>query len=303
MLQLLPFDLPADLGVVLARLVLVPMLLAAAGVAAAEGPDPAYARAAEQAKQALVAKHGAAEQDRIDRGVGQVLRYWRPQDGDPAAFSAFVQAEFLPRGEALDRAFDRFEFALERVNGYLTSLGRDLRQGTDLDLGPLLPLDERLAAWNVGAHVSDDLFANRIAFVALLNFPLTTLDQRMREGLGWSRRQWAETRLAGRFQTRVPAEVSAGLTAAYSAAELYVSGYNVYMHHVLSEDGRRLFPAGMRLLSHWNLRDELKARYADPEGARHPSPPKRRPVPWRASSRGAGCRRRPPGSPGGRSSP
>ena len=38
------------------------------------------------------------------------------------------------------------------------------------------------------------------------------------------------------------------------------------MHHVLTPDGRRLFPAGLRLLSHWNLRDELKARYADPEG-------------------------------------
>ncbi|HXY42354.1 MAG TPA: hypothetical protein VEQ10_21940, partial [Vicinamibacteria bacterium] len=182
------------------------------------------------------------------------------------ALAAFAQAEFLPRGEALDRTFDRFEFALERVFGYLTSLTRDLRQGAELDLGPLLPLDERLAAWNVGAHVSDDLYANKLAFVALLNFPLTTLDERMRDGLGWSRRQWAETRLAGRFQTRVPAEVAASLTAAYSSAEAYVAGYNVFMHHVLSEDGRRLFPAGMRLLSHWNLRDELKARYADPDG-------------------------------------
>ena len=35
---------------------------------------------------------------------------------------------------------------------------------------------------------------------------------------------------------------------------------------MLAADGRRLFPAGQRLLSHWNLRDEIKARYADPDG-------------------------------------
>ena len=29
------------------------------------------------------------------------------------------------------------------------------------------------------------------------------IDERVREGAGWSRRQWAETRLAGRFTLRV----------------------------------------------------------------------------------------------------
>jgi hypothetical protein len=241
---------------------------AALGVAAVvtAAPDPAFARAADEARRLLVQEHGAAEAERIERGVAQVLRCWRPADGDAAALSAFLRAEFLPRGEALDRSFDRFEFALERVGGYLTSLTRELRQGPDLEIGPLLPLDERLAAWSVGAHVSDDLFANKIAFVALLNFPLTTLEERIAHGGSWTRRQWAETRLAGQFRTRVPADVNAKLAEAYSAAESYIAGYNVHMHHVLTPEGGRLFPAGLRLISHWNLRDELKARYSDPEG-------------------------------------
>jgi hypothetical protein len=33
------------------------------------------------------------------------------------------------------------------------------------------------------------------------------------------------------------------------------------MHHLVGDDGERLFPPGMRLLSHWNLRDEIKASY------------------------------------------
>ena len=64
----------------------------------------------------------------------------------------------------------------------------------------------------------------------------------------------------------MPADVIARQTEAYAAADNYIAGLNVYMHHVLTPDGARLFPAGMRLLSHWNLRDELKARYSDPDG-------------------------------------
>src|ERR1700680_64613 len=35
------------------------------------------------------------------------------------------------------------------------------------------------------------------------------------------------------------------------------------MHHLVDSQGQRLFPPKMRLLSHWNLRDEIKADYAD----------------------------------------
>ena len=127
-----------------------------------------------------------------------------PRREDAAAFSSFVKAEFLPAGKSLDALFDRFEFALERIGGYFTSLNRDLRRGADLEIGPLLPIDERLAGFDASAHLSEDFFSSRIAFVGLLNFPLTTLDDRLRHGASWSRRQWAEARLAQRFSTRVP---------------------------------------------------------------------------------------------------
>lgn len=239
---------------------------AAAPPAGATPASPIAAEAIAAAEQALIAAHGEAEAGRIRRGVGQVARYWRAEDGDAEAYRECVTSEFVPAGEDLDALFDRFEFALERVDGYFLSLRRDLRRATDLDLGPLLPLDHRLAGWDPSAHVADDLFANQIAFVALLNFPVTTLEERLEHGDEWSRRAWAETRLAGRFADRVPAEVSQRITAAFAAADTYISGYNVWMHHLLTEDGRRLFPEGLRLISHWGLRDELKARYADPEG-------------------------------------
>ncbi len=236
-----------------------------AALPAATGEPPGEAAAAA-VKQELGERYGDGEAARIERGVDQVLRFWRPKDGDAEAFAAFVTAEFLPAGEQLDLTFARFEYAMERIGGYMISLLRDLRRGADLEIGPLLPLDPRLAGYDPSAHVGDDLFANKVAFVALLNFPLTDLEEQLEHGAGWSRRQWAETRLTALFATRLPAEVQQRIVTAGAAAGAYIAAYNIYMHHLLTEDGRRLFPPGLRLISHWGLRDELKARYADPQG-------------------------------------
>jgi hypothetical protein len=122
-------------------------------------------------------------------------------------------------------------------------------------------LDEIFAGFDPSAHIGDDMFSNKLAFVVLLNFPLTTLEERLGEGENWSRRQWAEARLAQRFSRRVPAEVNQVMAEANAVADQYIAGYNIWMHHLLNDDGERLFPAKMRLLSHWNLRDEIKAQY------------------------------------------
>ncbi|HLM48534.1 MAG TPA: hypothetical protein VK458_32010, partial [Myxococcaceae bacterium] len=156
--------------------------------------------------------------------------------------------------------------AFEQLDGHLNEIGRELRRPTDLDLGPLLPVDPLLAAFDPGAHATEDLFRAKVGFVALLNFPLTTLAERMEKGPGYTRRQWAEARLTGRFNRRVPGEVRQAVARAGATADLYISEYNIWLHHLLDEQGRRLFPQGKGLISHWNLRDELKSRYADPEG-------------------------------------
>ena len=97
---------------------------------------------------------------------------------------------------------------LEQLDGHMHEIRRVLREPVDLDMGPLLPMDETLAGYEVSAHVSDDLFENKVAFIALLNFPLRTLQEKLASGEQWSRREWAEARLAERFSKRVPAEVN-----------------------------------------------------------------------------------------------
>lgn len=212
-------------------------------------------------EQELVARYGEAHRAAVQRGITQVASLWRADDGDAAAFAAFVKKQYAADPIERDSLFFRFERLLESLDGHMTAIGRSFRWHTDLDLGPILPMDELFAGYDPAAHVADDLFANKLGFVVLLNFPLTTLEQRLQEGATWSRRQWAEARLAQRFGRRVPAAVNLEIARAAAEADQYIAEYNIWMHHLLDGQGERPFPAGLRLLSHWNLRDQIKAEY------------------------------------------
>jgi hypothetical protein len=228
----------------------------------APGSDtrPVDPGAVAAAKAALVKSHGETHRARIERGVDQVAALWRASDGDLAEFCL---AQFVAEPAAVDALFARLEAQLEQVDGHMLEIGRSVRWATEVESGPILPVDRLLAGFDPGARVTEDLFASKVAFAALLNFPLTSLADRLRDGAGYSRRAWAEVRLTGRFDKRVPGDIVQRFTAASAAADQYIAEYNLWMHHVLGEDGKRRFPPGKRLISHWNLRDELKANYAD----------------------------------------
>ncbi|MGB2678301.1 MAG: hypothetical protein WAN12_14545 [Candidatus Acidiferrum sp.] len=213
----------------------------------------------------LTAKYGKPEQPRIQRGLLQMSEYWRVQDGDAAAFEEFVRTNFAGDAATLDAMFNRYEHLLEQLSGHMHEINREFRQQADLDLGPILPFDGIFAAYDPAAHVLDDFFVNKGAFVVLLNFPLTTLDERLTQGPKWTRRRWAEVRLAQDFSKRIPADVNLAIAQASSDTAEYIAQYNIWMHHLLDQDGERPFPPKVRLLSHWNLRDEIKADYADPQ--------------------------------------
>ncbi|MBK9089249.1 MAG: hypothetical protein IPL90_09470 [Holophagales bacterium] len=211
----------------------------------------------------LAGRHGEEARARAKRGLAQAASLWRASDGDAAAFAEMARTHFLADPAGRDALFTRMQKVLESVDGHLLEVTRDLREHSDLDRGEILAFDEAMAGWDPSAHVLDDLFGNRLAFAVLLNFPLTTLPERLEKGPSWSRREWAEARLAQRFGKRIPAEVNQAVSEASADAARYIAGYNLRVHHLLDEKGRRLFPQGKRLLSHWNLRDEIKACYGD----------------------------------------
>jgi hypothetical protein len=213
----------------------------------------------------LVTKCGESQRARAQQGLHQVAEFWRADDGDAAAFEDFVRANFAGDQATLDTMFNRFQLLLEQLGGHMHEINRAFRQQLDLDLGPVLPFDEAFGGYDPSAHVIDDFFNNKLAFTVLLNFPLATLDDCLKNGPGWSRRQWAEVRLAQQFDKRIPADVNLAISEAASDAGQYISQYNIWMYHVVNSQGQRIFPPKMRLLSHWNLRDEIKADYSDPQ--------------------------------------
>jgi hypothetical protein len=219
--------------------------------------------AKEKLELELTAKYGEGQRARLERGLHQVAEFWRAEDGDAVAFEEIVRNNFAGNQATLDVMFNRYQRLLEQLDGHMHEINREFRQQADLDAGPVLPFDELFAGYDPAAHVVDDFFNNKLAFVVLLNFPLTTLEERLTQGPNWSRRQWAEVRLARIFSKRIPAAVNLELARAASEADSYISQYNIWMFHLVDQKGQRLFPPKLRLLSHWNLRDEIKADYSD----------------------------------------
>ncbi len=224
--------------------------------------DASISRVADE----LVGKHGEEVRENLVRGMNQVASLWRDDDGDAEVFEAFVRENFAATDDAREELLARFDYVHEELDGSMLQINRGFRRQADLDIGPILPVDEVLSGYDPSAHILEDFFANKVAFVVLLNFPLTTLEEKIAAGDAWGARQWAEARLAERYGRRVPAEVSQQISMAVAAAGTYIATYNIWMHHLLDEQGNRLFKPGLRLITHWNLRDELKAQYAEKDG-------------------------------------
>jgi len=205
-----------------------------------------------------------ADKARFETGVKQVATLWTAEDGSEAEFKEFCSKNFYT-GKGLDTLFERFESKFEKIDGHFTAMGVELRRELDEDRVEQHPVDEMFAAYAPAAHLSDDLFKNKLAFVVLLNFPLRTLEECREQGPRWTRRQWAEARLAQRFLSRVPASVEQAVSKAHTDAHNYINNYNVFMDRVAGPDGKPMFRPGLKLISHWGLRDELRALYSDPK--------------------------------------
>lgn len=213
--------------------------------------------------RAYDSKPSERESERIRRGVRQVAERWWAEDGDVEAFESFCVEQYLADPAERGRGMARLEAMLEQVDGHLHEVRRDLRRPLDLDLGPVHPIDLLLGDLDLDAHVDEDLFRIKVAFFALLHFPVHTLEERLAEGPGWSREQWALSRMMDRFAERIPAAVLQAAARTLHAADYYIAEYNIHMDKLRTPEGAQLFPDGLRLISHWGLRDELKSRYSE----------------------------------------
>lgn len=204
---------------------------------------------------------------RVERGISQAAALWTAEDGSDEDFRTLVREHFCTTDSERVALFESLSRILENCYQSADMLTVDLLKPTQLtDAGEPTAADYILSAYSPMAHFADDMFANKLAFITIMNFPHYSLEEKNAMGRSWSRLQWAMARMGDVFTTRVPAAVNAQLAQANADAENYIADYNIYMGNLRTEDGRQLWPDDKVLLSHWNLRDELKALYADKQG-------------------------------------
>ncbi len=219
----------------------------------------------KQVKDDLIKQHGESQRFRVEKGVDQVARLWLKSDGSKEDFTEFCKQNFIGKEDQLEKFFVKLEFYNEILNGYYTEMVLDMNQPLSLDWGELLPIDMAMASYNPSAHISDDFFENKIAFMGMLNFPTYKYDELVDKGPKWSRKDWAYARMGGGNNTRIPASVNQKANELGTQTQRYVYEYNIAMGNLVDDKFKTFFPKEMKLISHWGLRDELKARYAAKE--------------------------------------
>ncbi len=220
----------------------------------------------EQVKKQLISKYGQDAAFRIERGVTQAGSLWRESDGTPAEFEAFCLENFIADDASLEKLYSKLERNFEIFSGYFHKMDVLLKEPLQLEGPEIDAVDMMFGSYDASAHIDDDFFNNKIAFLTALNFPYYSLEEKTKHGTTWSRKDWAYARMGDRFTARVPATVILSVSETLTKADAYISDYNIYMGNLLNTKGKTMFPTDMKLITHWGLRDELKSNYAVSNG-------------------------------------
>lgn len=196
----------------------------------------------------------------ISKGVKQLAYLWEKADGTNDDFISFCETNFVYDSKEKEKNFLRISEYLEAISGHYNEMSLQLQKNLHEATGPLSKVDEMFSAYDPSTHLSDDLYNNKIAFFIALNFPKYSLKEK--ELIGNNRLEWAYSRLGDMYTSRIPASVKQTCANAGGDADLYINNYNIYAGYLLNKKGEKLFPEEMILLSHWNLRDEIKTNYS-----------------------------------------
>jgi len=222
----------------------------------------------QETQKAILDKYENADHELIKRGVEHAASLWRESDGTTEQFKQFCNEHFISDSKEKKTVFmkisNNFESLWGHQNKIILDLNKNLHELRE-EIGEPHKIDAMFAAYSPSAHLKSDFYKNKIAFVIALNFPPYSLDEKNELGKNWNNLEWAYARLGDVFTARVPAEISQKISQAGTNADIYIADYNIYMGHLLNEEGEKLFPEDMVLLSHWNLRDEIKSNYANQE--------------------------------------
>lgn len=219
-----------------------------------------------QAIDSIKALYGETEKFRYEKGVRQAAALWKESDGSAEDFINFCKTSFVNDSAARYVLFEKLSGYFESIWGLYNKMSQDLRMAVDVDKGEITEIDELFGAYSPSTHLTEDLFQNKIAFKVILNFPFYSLEEKEKMGEKWSRLDWAYVRMGDLCTSRIPAELLMKASEVQANADLYISSYNIFMGKLVNNNGNKLFPDDLKLITHWGLRDEIKANYSNPEG-------------------------------------
>lgn len=232
-----------------------------------ETPSFIQEKEIKQAISALEEKYtDAAQQDRIEIGVEQVARAWQENDGTQADFVQFCIDNFEPDSAHLNLLFKKLSHNFELLWGYHNKMSIELKMPLHVRGDDITPMDESFGSLDPSAHFTDDMYASKIAFICLLNFPTYSLAEKNEKGGEWTREQWAYARMGDVFGARIPAKLSQRFAQLETESDTYISEYNICMECLVNGDKKNFFAANTHLIAHWGLRDELKSQYGQADG-------------------------------------
>ncbi|MCL2131505.1 MAG: hypothetical protein FWH36_03480 [Lentimicrobiaceae bacterium] len=216
----------------------------------------------------LVEKYGEQEKVRMEKSVKQMAALWENKDGTKEEFTQYCLDNFIADEAVRQKVFERLCRQFEGIFGGFNKMNVSLREPVDVVDFEEFPIDEAFGAWSPSAHFEEDFFDNKIAFYVMLNFPFYTLEEKNSLGEQWSDLEWGYARMGDIFISRIPADLAQKISDVTLFADNYIANYNIYMGYLVDNQKNKLFPEDMKLITHWNLRDELKTQYADvtPQG-------------------------------------
>ena len=199
----------------------------------------------------------------VDRGVRQAAELWTSVDGTEKDFDRFCQDYFCKNLSDKTQLFLRICDNFEVIFGHSNRISIELQRPAQVTGYAYTSIDPLFSSYNAMHHFQEDMFNSKMAFVIILNFPHFTLKEKQQNGNRWSDLEWGFVRLGDMFTSRLPSNIEQKIANVMTAANQYIDNYNIDMEQVGSYYNQFYWHSPTPLISHWGLRDELKAAYSD----------------------------------------
>ncbi len=213
----------------------------------------------------LLENYGNKVSARAERGVKHLASLWRSKDGTPDEFKTYCKENFIVEESEREIVFNKISRNIEILYGYFNQITLELNKPIHEPMGETHKVDGEFGGYNASAHLIEDMYNNKLAFYIALNFPYYLLEEKEQLGKEWTRKDWAYARLGDIFTSRIPSELIQKVSKVSTESDMYISEYNIYAGMLTNDKNAKFFPEDMVLLTHWNLRDEIKANYSKAE--------------------------------------